>query len=172
MRNTAPTVRLLPSSLNRIDETISRTPPTPSQLREAIHAQFKALLEFCAGSSGAGGDQTFKTFETALLPQLFELGRLLISLFLCVREERVREDLPAHQEVDGKRYQQRPPQARNLHTLFGVVRYWRAYMRGPVTAEGRRGFHPLDVRLGLTADRMSMNLLSLATRLATKLSFA
>lgn len=36
----------------------------------------------------------------------------------------------------------------------------------------RRGFHPLDVALGLVGDRFSWNVLTLAARLATKLSFA
>jgi hypothetical protein len=52
------------------------------------------------------------------------------------------------------------------------VRYWRTYLRGPASSGERHGFHPLDVALGLTADRLSMHLLSLAARLATKLSFA
>jgi hypothetical protein len=41
-----------------------------------------------------------------------------------------------------------------------------------VAAKARRGFHPLDVVLGLTADRISMWLLAMAVRLATKMSFA
>ena len=36
----------------------------------------------------------------------------------------------------------------------------------------RRGFHPLDVALGLVGDRFSWNVLTMAARLATKLSFA
>jgi hypothetical protein len=36
----------------------------------------------------------------------------------------------------------------------------------------RRGFYPLDVALGLVGDRFSWNVLTLAARLATKLSFA
>ena len=36
----------------------------------------------------------------------------------------------------------------------------------------RRGFHPLDVALGLVGDRFSWNVLTMAVRLATKLSFA
>jgi len=40
-----------------------------------------------------------------------------------------------------------------------------------VDAETRRGFHPLDVTLGLTADRFSANVLSHAVRLATKVAY-
>ena len=64
-----------------------------------------------------------------------------------------------------------PPIARNLTTLFGVVRYWRTYMR-EVAPFKRRGFYPLDLSLGLTRDRFSWNVLVQAARLATKLSYA
>jgi len=37
---------------------------------------------------------------------------------------------------------------------------------------GRHGFHPLDLSLGLIGDRFSWNVLTMAARLATKLSFA
>jgi len=161
-------LKLLPSSLSRVEDGIPTTTPSSLQLRGAIQAQFEAVLAFAGGEN----KQTFKTFEKALVIQVFELARLLIALFFSVREQHEQAGIPSHLEIDGRSYQRRPPQARNFNTLFGVVRYWRTYVRGPVTAEGRRGFHPLDVKLGLTADRMSMNLLSLATRLATKLSFA
>jgi hypothetical protein len=91
---------------------------------------------------------------------------------LCLREEQVSQGLGSHVEIGGKRFHRRPAQPRNLNTWFGVVRYWRTYLRGPTTKSGRTGLHPLDVKLGLTADRLSMNVLSLAARLATKLSFA
>jgi len=75
---------------------------------------------------------------------------------------------------------------------FGVVRYWRTYM-GEDAKEERHGFHPLDLALGLTKDRLSIStylkkrttmmnydellaedmlLLSVCVRLATKLSFS
>jgi hypothetical protein len=161
-------LRLLPSSLSRLEDGIPTSPPSPEQLHKAIQSQFETVLAFAGGES----EQTFKTFEKALVGQVFELARLLVALFFMVREQREQAGIPSHLEIEGRRYQRRPAQARNFNTLFGVVRYWRTYVRGPVTTEGRRGFHPLDVRLGLTTDRMSMNLLSLATRLATKLSFA
>jgi len=61
--------------------------------------------------------------------------------------------------------------ARNLGCWFGLVRYWRTYM-GEDAEEDRRGFHPLDLTLGLTKDRLSTLLLSVCVRLATKLSFS
>lgn len=113
-------------------------------------------------------DATFMAFENALRTTTRLLGRLLIVLFLSVREERERAKTPERVTKHGRQFRRRPAQARNLNTIFGVVRYFRTYLRGP---DGH-GFHPLDVALGLTADRMSMTVLGLAARLATMLSFA
>lgn len=41
-----------------------------------------------------------------------------------------------------------------------------------VADEDRRGFHPLDIEIGLTKDRFSMGLLAVCVRLATKMSFS
>jgi hypothetical protein len=55
--------------------------------------------------------------------------------------------------------------------MFGVIRYFRTYMR-EVAATDRRGFHPLDASLGLIKDRLSWNVLMSAARRATKMAFA
>lgn len=141
-------------------------------MRAQIEQQVRGLLSYAAGEAGARDERTFKEFEEGLIPRIFELAKLLVCLFLCLREKQVTEGLGSHVEIEGRRYHRRPPQPRNLNTWFGVVRYFRTYLRGPVTKEGRTGFHLLDMKLGLTADRLSMNVLSVATRLATKLSFA
>lgn len=129
------------------------------------------MVAFAATGDAAGEVTTFKAFETALIPKVFELARLLIALFLFLGEERDRLT-ECEVEVAGQKFRRRPAQPRNLNTFFGVVRYWRTYLLGRATAGVRRGFHPLDAKLGLTADRLSLNLLSLATRLATKLTYA
>ncbi|MBI3183218.1 MAG: hypothetical protein HYZ28_13860 [Myxococcales bacterium] len=166
----APRSTVLPLSLVSNANCAGARPPTGEELRREIRARVDALLEFTT-TEAASEAIAFKAFETALIPRVFELGRLFIALFLCLGAER--ERLPQGDlEVAGQKFRRRPPQPRNLNTFFGVVRYWRTYLLGPATAGGRRGFHPLDVKLGLTADRLSMNLLSLATRLATKLSYA
>jgi len=59
----------------------------------------------------------------------------------------------------GRRFRKLEAKARNLECWFGLVRYWRTYM-GQDAKEDRRGFHPLDLTLGLTKDRLSMLLLS------------
>jgi hypothetical protein len=166
----APKSKVLPLSLVSNANCDSTRPPTSDELRGEIRTRVETLLAFAEGEAGHEAS-TFKAFEQALIPKVFELARLLIALFLCLGEERERPR-QAEVEVDGEKFRCKPAQARNLNTVFGVVRYWRTYLLGPMVSGVRRGFHPLDVKLGLTADRMSMNLLSLATRLATKLSYA
>ncbi|MCB9655997.1 MAG: transposase [Deltaproteobacteria bacterium] len=102
------------------------------------------------------------------------MARALIVLFLARREQQVlSNDLFAGRCESwlGRQFRRAPAIARNLTTLFGVVRYWRTYMREVADAD-RHGFHPLDVTLGLTAERFSWNVLARAARLATQLSFA
>ncbi len=160
-------LRILPPPPDE-GETLPSAPPSRDELAQRIRAEIERLIAFAA----AEGPRTFKDFERALLPGVFALARLVIALFLCVREEREVTNLPDHPVVGGRRFQRGPPQPRNLHTYFGAVRYWRTYLRGPVVRGVRKGFHPLDAALGLTADGLSFHLLSLAARLATKLSFA
>ena len=103
---------------------------------------------------------------------VFAIGRALIVLFLALREKHLAgHGTNGRQERSGRTFRPAPPIARNLTTLFGVVRYWRTYMR-EVAACSRSGFHPLDVSLGLTADRFSWNVLAQAVRLATDLSYS
>lgn len=155
-------LQLLPSSLvNNSAVTLSR--PSAEDIEQELHVQLNAAVAMARTS-----EATFMAYEATLLTTVRLLGRLLVMLFLCVREERERAKTKERIHKGGRAYQRRPAQARNLHTMFGVVRYFRTYMRGP---EGS-GYHPLDVVLGLTADRMSMAVLGLAARLSTMMSFA
>lgn len=115
-------------------------------------------------------EPTFKAFEESLIPMVFALARLAITLFLTAAEQRVSSRTGERVERRGRILHKNDPNGRNLETVFGVVRYWRTYMRergdGPC-----HGYYPLDVELGLAADRVSLGLLGMAVRLATKLSF-
>jgi len=74
---------------------------------------------------------------------------------------------------EGRAFQRAPAQKRNVLTWFGVVRYARTYLREIVTpGQPARGYHPLDAELGLLADRISPNVLSVCTRASTRVSFA
>lgn len=140
------------------------------QLRDDLQRSVEALLAFVEAWSTRPG-VSFKEFEMELRAAVFAIARIAIVLFLCLRDERLGNDRPRRVEVGSRRFRSAPAIARSLTTLFGVVRYKRTYMRE--VADGpRNGFFPLDVDLGLTADRLSTNVLSRAVLLATKLSFS
>jgi hypothetical protein len=165
----AASLKVLPASLGDNGDVDPQLCPTAEQLRQEITARVHELVR-----SASEEQCSFMAFEEALAPRVFLLARLLLMLFLCCREKKSRSSLPKRIERNGKRYQRRPAQARNLNSTFGVTRYWRTYCRGPKRRDGgkREGFYPLDAELGLTADRLSMPLISKASRLSTKLSFA
>ncbi len=169
--------KIAPRSLIDNGEADPRARPSVEELKAEAMRVFEALNGLALeGADDTGSCATFKDYEQALVPRIFELARMLLMLFLAVREDRLSDQTPQRLIRDGRTFRRRPAQPRNLNTFFGVVRYWRTYMRGDALGgEGSRqrsGFYPLDVALGLTGDRMSMHLVSLATRLATKLSFA
>ena len=91
------------------------------------------------------------------------MGRLLVALFLCMREDYWRLTHPDH----GHGCRCQGPKDRLLGTTFGKVRYWRTY----VYRMGG-GHYPLDIELCLPLDGFSMLLRSHAVRLATKISYA
>lgn len=105
----------------------------------------------------------FLTFETQLIPKILALGCLFVQLFFCMRHEQF--ELTHHSPPPG--YKRMTPQSRLMGTFFGKVRYWRTYFY----REGG-GYYPLDIELGLTGDGFSMSIQSLATRIATKMSYA
>jgi hypothetical protein len=165
--------RIFDFSLIRNTESTDLRPSIP-ELQAQIADQARDLVSFACRSpveKASAQEMTFKAFEEALVPKIFALARTVVVLFLAAVEQRVAARTPPMQERDGRRFRRAPAIARNLETYFGVVRYWRIYMR-QVAERDRHGFFPLDVILGLSADRISMTLLALAVRLATQLSFA
>lgn len=157
-------LKLLPASLHDKGEAQQNHAPSPHELETALRCTLEQLLQTATHSDQA----TFMAYEASLVAQVRELGKLLLMLFLCVREQRLRAQTPPTVMVQNQSYTLRPAKPRNLSTMFGPIRYWRSYLRG----KGGQGFHPLDAELGLTTDRLSLNLLSVASRLATMLSYA
>lgn len=104
-------------------------------------------------------------FEQQLLPKVFELGKLFVSLLLSTRDEQWNN---THTVIDAG-YKHQGPKSRILGTVFGKLRYWRTYLYS-VTDSG--GYYPLDIELGLTMDGFSMLVRSYAVRIATKMSYA
>ncbi len=146
-------------------------PQTSRAARAAVLIHTRALIAFALAQASRGG--TFVEFERALIGHVLVLARAVVVLFLVASEERVRRGLGASEVRAGRRFRRAPAQARNLLTWFGVVQYARTYLREVVEPkQAARGYHPLDAELGLLADRISPNVLSVATRLSTRVSFS
>lgn len=130
----------------------------PDAVEADARKRFEALLLYCRSD-----DSKFQKFEKSLFTQLFEIGRLLVLVYLLRRNAR----LPVHYNERkyriGEVYAQR-----QLQTIFGAVTYGRLYLR---RRKGGSGYHPLDVALGLTRDGFSPTAITLMARLATRMSY-
>jgi hypothetical protein len=133
--------------------------PTSEEVKAGIIQETNALIAWVLACQSL----TFLEFESQLVLKVLALGRLLVQLFLCMRAEQFRATHPAPPAG----YKRIDPKPRRLGTFFGKVRYWRTYF---YRAGG--GYYPLDVELGLTGDGFSLLIQSLATRIATKMSYA
>lgn len=159
--------------LNRNTDPELQEQPTVAELQRRFREQANQAMSFVLDprEEGQKEESSFKSVELRLIPMVFALGRTLIMIFLAAAAERVDRRTPARMRRNGRRFRKLEPKARGLECWFGLVRYWRTYMAERASKD-RRGFHPLDLALGLTKDRLSTAVLSLCTRLATKLSFA
>lgn len=158
-------------ALSLVRKPEEELPLTAAALRQQLRAQATAIEALTDEWAKRTEQVSFKDFEKALREIVFAFARLALALFLAGREEQVMRSYPQRVELGGRRFRPAPAITRSLATMFGVVRYVRTYLR-EVGCGTRRGFHPLDVALGLVGDRFSWNVLAMATRLATKLSFA
>ena len=121
---------------------------------EEILAEIRLLIAWTVTASST---LDLRGFERELLKRMWNVGRLLVSLFMETREAQLRTTL------SGPRWLV----ARSVATMFGEVRVNRTYVRG----DDGHGEAPLDRALGLTADLVSANLLGLAALLATQMPF-
>jgi hypothetical protein len=136
-------------------------PERLASLKAEVQQSVEGLLKFSETS-----DEPFADFEKRLRIVMMTLGKLLIQVFLLRRHERL--DLQPFLEDGryrlGNRYAERI-----LKTSFGVVRYGRSHL---IARRGGAGFHPLDVVLVLTRDRLSPWVMQVVGKLATRMSFA
>ena len=156
-------LRLLPGGLTDNGDALPKTPPSVEQIERELHAHFSEVV-----AQAQSSEALLAEFEKQLWKQMLLLGRLQMVLFLAAREQRQQSQQPQSVVLDGQVYSKDKPLPRNLNTLFGVVRYFRTYLRAP----SGRGHFPLDAELGLLQDRLSFGLLSLGARLSTMMSFA
>ena len=121
----------------------------------------------------------FFSFENKIIPKMRYLGRLMIQLFLICREENISKDSAETVKIRKRWFKKKKEKyRRKIQTFFGEIWYWRTYYysegeKGKKGEQGKgKGFHPLDQELGLTSDKFSLNVISLLSRLATKMSYA
>ena len=170
MDNKKPTTgQIIDLKLNRKPQSDAKCAPDPVALNSDLAKRAPVLAAFVE-QAAVNESLTFMAFEAALRLEVFALARAATVVFLALAEQRVVGALASRFERGGRWFRKAPKQERGLQTTFGVVRYWRTYARD-VAKQNRRGFHPLDVCLGLTADRFSMPMMALAVRMATKMSF-
>jgi len=155
------------------NQDVDDTAPTLAELRASARTEADAVMARVEKLATADGPLAMVDVERELRDLVFAFARAVTVVFLALREQHVMATYAPGERVEawGRSFRRAPAIARNLTTMFGVVRYWRTYMREIVDGE-RAGFHPLDVALGLTAERFTWNVLSLSAWMATKLSFA
>jgi hypothetical protein len=148
---------------NNNDQGVTGCHTTSDEIKDQIRSNVECIMGFCTEESS---DATSQAFEKHLLVLVFQLGCLFFQLFLVYRHEKMDYSKWIN---TGQYYKRTEPVVRKIKTVFGQVVYWRTYL---VKKDGSGdGFHPLDAVLGLTRDGFSPFIISLATRLATRVSF-
>lgn len=143
---------------NACKQTNSRE--TSATLRNKLHQEVDLIADYCGSSN-----ETFVKFEATLIAMMMQIGRLFILLFLVSRHS----NLQLTEWLSGGVYRIHAMFAeRTIKTMYGQVTYARTYL---LKIAGGEGFFPLDVILGLTRDGFSPLVISLSSRLATRLSF-
>ena len=148
------------NQLSRRQNDKKEAAPSAGEIKAEIYQEVKSIIDWITSCQSSN----ILEFEQKSVTKVFILGQLFIRLFLCMREEGIRE---RHQKPGGYKWQN--PQDRSLGTFFGKVRYWRSYV---YRTKGGGGYYPLDVELGLTGDDFSMLVQSYAALIATKMSYA
>ena len=141
-----------------------KTPLSVVKIEEKIRSECEKNICFCTKEHEG---ITFLQFEKELWEMVSYMGILYIQLFLMSCHER----LNCAEWLDtGLYYARKSPIAKTLKTVFGKAIYYRTYLVSK-DSNKKGGFFPLDIALGLTADGFSPSIISLATRLATRVSF-
>ena len=113
-------------------------------------------------------------FEPRIFTAMLALGLLVLQFFLTRADEIHGGRLGSDLVRGGARYLRRFRQGRLLGTCFGKLKYWRTYFapsEETSDTKQRRGIYPVDEQLGISGDGFTMSLVSLATRMSTKMAF-
>ena len=146
-------------------DQVGSQPQTSAEAEREIRQRLDALITDIRKRSTA---DTVLTVERFLFAEVLLLGRLLLQFFLSLAHEAL--DVPGSSRRGRARFERQGPKGRALRTVFGPLRYVRFYMHKKNGKGG--GYFPLDEKLGLTADGFSLQVLSWATQLGTKMSYA
>lgn len=116
----------------------------------------------------AGNCKSLSEMEKAIRQVLFSIGNIILHLWLFGMKMRypMREKSCPH---CGKQCQYHSKRWGQLHTLFGLVRYQRAYY---LCGNCHQGHYPLDMDLGLRPNAMSAEVERLAAMVAVEMPFA
>ena len=168
--------RIIPFKLNRNNknkpvEVSKEQVPTLEDRLAQLRMACDAVENLAMQQAAEKHLPSFMDLENMLDEKLDVVGRAASTLFLTCAQERIAAAVKDGKRVGDRILKPAPRlQGRNLTGRFGVVRYFRTYLRENYAGR-RRGLHPLDLVLGLPADRFSWNVLSLSAQLATKMSF-
>jgi len=163
-------VRICPPS--PVEKPENAKAPSAEELHRRLMSQAEELASYARDPRSGDDEMTFKTFEQSIIGRVFDIGATALALFLCCCEERIRARTPRWLVRAGRTFERKSPKDRSIMTWFGSVRYWRTYMQEKDAPQGGHGFFPLDHELGLSSDRFGFNMLAVAVRLATMVSFA
>src|SRR3989475_1368555 len=135
-------------------------PPSIPHIHDQIRSACDDIIHFCSQET----ETTFYQSEQSLQVRVSSLACLFLQLFLMSFQEQF--DYSTWLE-DGN-YSKGSLVSRTVKTIYGEVRYWRIYL---IRKDGG-GFYPVDACIGLTGDGFSPVVMSLVTRLATRVSFS
>jgi hypothetical protein len=147
-------------SNEKYNRSKEKSPPSVEQVSKEIRSKCEKIIHFCTNEARTD----FYKVEQSLQTQLYQLGCLFMQLVLisCQTHFEYSDWLEKGLYNRGKQI------GRTIKTRFGKVRYWRTYL---INKKGG-GFYPLDSFIGLTSDGFSPLVISLATKLSTRMSFS
>jgi hypothetical protein len=134
-------------------------PPSLTEIADKIRAEVEDKINSYINTD----EKNFYVVEKSLRLTMFQIAGLFLQLYLMALQERF--DYSANSE----KYYKGNLVPRTLKTIFGEVRYWRTYFTKKKKGSG--GFYPFDAEIGLTSDGFSPLVMSLAPKLATRMSF-
>ena len=136
--------------------------PSVEELESKARSEFEEIIGYCIQGSSK---QSWMKVEEDIKTKVFALAVVIFELFLAAVHTNFNYDKPAKKH---NCYSRIKPRSRTIKTFFGPVTFWRCYLEH---RNKSGGFFPLDAALGICSDGFSHHVISLATRLASRMSF-